>query len=148
MACNPKGWQKPVAVWGRGQRPPGSASPGDHTQAGWQNMRLQFRLALGTHPCTEKEKGVKPRQCAFFLDPAPGLGHRRTMPRQLRIQYPGAMYHVVSRGNRREDIRSDAWEQTGRRVHVRYPMSSRFRPVVRPLPGQPTTRSAGEPRGL
>jgi hypothetical protein len=23
------------------------------------------------------------------------------MPRQLRIQYPGAMYHVVSRGNRR-----------------------------------------------
>ena len=26
------------------------------------------------------------------------------MPRQLRIQYPGAMYHVMSRGNRREDI--------------------------------------------
>jgi REP element-mobilizing transposase RayT len=26
------------------------------------------------------------------------------MPRQLRIQYPGAMYHVMSRGNRRQDI--------------------------------------------
>src|SRR5205807_10314160 len=26
------------------------------------------------------------------------------MPRQLRIQYPGAMYHVMSRGDRREDI--------------------------------------------
>jgi hypothetical protein len=26
------------------------------------------------------------------------------MPRKLRIQYPGAMYHVMSRGNRREDI--------------------------------------------
>jgi hypothetical protein len=26
------------------------------------------------------------------------------MPRQLRIQYPGAMYHVISRGNRRQDI--------------------------------------------
>ena len=26
------------------------------------------------------------------------------MPRQLRIQHPGAMYHVMSRGNRRQDI--------------------------------------------
>ena len=26
------------------------------------------------------------------------------MPRQLRIPYPGAMYHVMSRGDRREDI--------------------------------------------
>ena len=26
------------------------------------------------------------------------------MPRRLRIQYPGAMYHVMSRGNRRQDI--------------------------------------------
>ena len=26
------------------------------------------------------------------------------MPRKLRIEYPGAMYHVMSRGNRRQDI--------------------------------------------
>jgi hypothetical protein len=26
------------------------------------------------------------------------------MPRQLRIEYPGALYHVMSRGDRREDI--------------------------------------------
>ena len=26
------------------------------------------------------------------------------MPRQLRLQYPGAMYHVMSRGNRRGKI--------------------------------------------
>jgi hypothetical protein len=26
------------------------------------------------------------------------------MPRKLRVEYPGAMYHVMSRGNRREDI--------------------------------------------
>jgi hypothetical protein len=25
------------------------------------------------------------------------------MPRQVRIEYPGAMYHVMSRGNRRQD---------------------------------------------
>ena len=26
------------------------------------------------------------------------------MPRQVRIEYPGAMYHVMSRGIRRQDI--------------------------------------------
>ena len=31
------------------------------------------------------------------------------MPRKLRIQYPGAMYHVMNRGDRREEIfRDDA----------------------------------------
>jgi putative transposase len=29
------------------------------------------------------------------------------MPRQLRVQYPGAMYHVMSRGNRRQEIYLD-----------------------------------------
>lgn len=27
-----------------------------------------------------------------------------SMPRKLRVEYPGAMYHVMSRGDRREDI--------------------------------------------
>ena len=26
------------------------------------------------------------------------------MPRQLRVQYPGAIYHVMSRGDRMKDI--------------------------------------------
>jgi hypothetical protein len=26
------------------------------------------------------------------------------MPRQVRIQYAGAMFHIMSRGNRRTDI--------------------------------------------
>lgn len=29
------------------------------------------------------------------------------MPRQLRVEYPGAIYHVMSRGDRREDIFHD-----------------------------------------
>ena len=29
------------------------------------------------------------------------------MPRKLRIQYPGAIYHVMSRGDRREKIYLD-----------------------------------------
>jgi putative transposase len=26
------------------------------------------------------------------------------VPRKIRIQYPGAMYHIMSRGDRRENI--------------------------------------------
>ena len=29
------------------------------------------------------------------------------MPRQLRLEYPGAVYHVVNRGDRREEIFRD-----------------------------------------
>jgi putative transposase len=29
------------------------------------------------------------------------------MPRQLRIEYPGAIYHVMNRGDRREPIFQD-----------------------------------------
>jgi hypothetical protein len=32
------------------------------------------------------------------------FGNVCTMPRQLRLEYPGAMYHLMSRGDRREDI--------------------------------------------
>ena len=34
-------------------------------------------------------------------------GSITVMPRQLRIQYPGALYHVTARGDRREDIVHD-----------------------------------------
>jgi REP element-mobilizing transposase RayT len=53
------------------------------------------------------------------------------VPRQVRIQYPGAMYHVMSRGNRRQDIFLDdvgrqdflktlaeACQKTGWQVHA------------------------------
>jgi putative transposase len=35
------------------------------------------------------------------------------MPRQVRIQYPGAMYHVMSRGNRRQEIYLDDIDRQG-----------------------------------
>ena len=31
----------------------------------------------------------------------------RAMPRALRIEYPGAIYHVMNRGDRREPIFND-----------------------------------------
>ena len=34
------------------------------------------------------------------------------MPRQLRIEYPGAMYHVMNRGDRREPIYLDDADRT------------------------------------
>ena len=36
--------------------------------------------------------------------PAYIIGYR---PRKLRIQYPGALYHVMHRGDGREDIYAD-----------------------------------------
>src|SRR5713226_6312933 len=65
------------------------------------------------------------------------------MPRQVRIQYPGAMYHVMSRGNRRQQIYLDdvdrhdflktlaeACQKTGWQVHAYCLMSNHFHLVV------------------
>ena len=65
------------------------------------------------------------------------------MPRQLRLQYPGAIYHVMSRGNRRETIFKDdqdrrrflvtlgeACEKTGWKVHAFCLMTTHFHLVV------------------
>src|SRR5882762_5747063 len=35
------------------------------------------------------------------------FGKLPTMPRKLRVQYPGAIYHLMNRGDRREDIFAD-----------------------------------------
>ena len=32
------------------------------------------------------------------------------MPRKLRVEYPGAIYHVMNRGDRREPIFKDDWD--------------------------------------
>ena len=48
------------------------------------------------------------------LSPSPGTvkavwGSLRTMARKLRVEYPGAVYQVMNRGDRREPIfRDDA----------------------------------------
>src|SRR5881394_634643 len=35
------------------------------------------------------------------------------MPRKLRIEYPGAIYHVMNRGDQREDIFKDDQDRKG-----------------------------------
>ena len=61
------------------------------------------------------------------------------MPRSIRIEYPGAFYHVMARGNRREDIFRDETDRkfflkalgevcgmTGWRVHAWVLMSNHY----------------------
>jgi len=65
------------------------------------------------------------------------------MPRKLRIEYPGAMYHVMSRGDRREDIFLDdvdrhdflktlaeACQKTGWQVHAYCLMRNHYHLVL------------------
>jgi len=65
------------------------------------------------------------------------------MPRQLRIEYPGAIYHVLSRGDRREPIflddgdghdfiktLSEACQKTGFQIHAFCLMKNHFHLVV------------------
>src|SRR5688572_20357053 len=47
-------------------------------------------------------KGVSPT--LFFLRPARKPPKLCAMARKLRVEYPGAIYHVLSRGDRRENI--------------------------------------------
>ncbi len=65
------------------------------------------------------------------------------MARKLRVQYPGAIYHVMNRGDRREAIFHDdedrrlflealgeACEKTGWQVHALCLMPNHFHLVV------------------
>lgn len=65
------------------------------------------------------------------------------MPRQVRIQYPGAMYHVMSRGNRRQVIYLDdvdrqdflktlaeACHKTGWQIHAFCLMTNHYHLVI------------------
>ena len=65
------------------------------------------------------------------------------MPRQRRVEYPGAIYHIVSRGNRQNDIYVDdvdrqdflktlaeACQKTGFQVHAYCLMRTHFHLVI------------------
>ena len=65
------------------------------------------------------------------------------MPRQPRIEYPGAIYHIMDRGDRREDIFVDdvdrhdflktlaeACQKTGWQVHAYCLMRNHFHMVL------------------
>src|SRR5450432_3979702 len=78
------------------------------------------------------------------------------MPRQPRIQYPGALYHVMSRGDRRENIFLDdvdrqdflktlaeTCRKTAFQVHAYCLMSNHFRLLER-MEGELGAHHSGE----
>src|SRR5271157_5321855 len=79
----------------------------------------------------------------FQLTAAAALGYHRPMPRKLRVEYAGAMYHIMSRGDRRDDIFFDdvdrqdflktlaeACQKTGWQVHAYCLMRNHYHLVV------------------
>jgi putative transposase len=75
-----------------------------------------------------------------------GLANGPVMPRKLRVEYPGAIYHVMNRGDRRESIFlgdtdrqlslvsletfAQTCEKTNWPVHAYGPMDHHFHLVV------------------
>ena len=57
--------------------------------------------------------GVRPTStgsdlgASLFLPSVGVCGFIEGMPRRLRLQYPGAIYHLMARGNGRQDIVCD-----------------------------------------
>ncbi len=76
------------------------------------------------------------------LDSCEGGAYHRSMPRKRRIQYPGAMYHVMSRGDGggriyledadRHDFKAlaEACQKTGWQVHAYCLMSNHYHLVA------------------
>jgi REP element-mobilizing transposase RayT len=79
----------------------------------------------------------------YLVDLKPRIQPNTSMPRQLRVEFPGAIYHVMSRGDRREAIYLDdvdrqdflktlaeACLKTGWQVHAYCLMNNHFHLVV------------------
>jgi hypothetical protein len=49
-------------------------------------------------------RGEAERRCFWVLNLGRLTRHAGPMPRAMRVEYPGAIYHVMDRGDRREDI--------------------------------------------
>ena len=48
-----------------------------------------------------------PRSACFCVDDQSGVPQPADMARKLRVEYAGAIYHVMNRGDRREPIFKD-----------------------------------------
>src|SRR5438128_11426141 len=56
---------------------------------------------------TEDKRTRDKDKCQSSLLTCGRRGQPASVPRKLRNEYPGAMYHVMNRGDRREDIFQD-----------------------------------------
>ena len=70
--------------------------------------RARFNAPSGLAVDSEnRSKGSVPENTIFVLTLGTTQRQFLEMARKLRVQYPGAVYHVMSRGNRRERIFED-----------------------------------------
>jgi len=78
-----------------------------------------------------------------MLTVSPSVGYHRHMPRKIRLEFSGALYHAMSRGDRREKIFLDdvdrhdflktlaeACQKTGWQVHAYCLMSNHYHLVL------------------
>jgi hypothetical protein len=56
--------------------------------------------------------GRQHRGQATFLDSSPTAAQAAGMARSLRVEYPGALYHVMARGNARAEREADRGRAT------------------------------------
>ena len=90
-----------------------------------------------------KRKGVGPAHQHVFIDIFRAVAQAALMARKLRVEYAGAVYHVINRGDHREPIfKADADRQrflqtlgeacrkTGWQVHAYCLMGNHFHLVV------------------
>ena len=70
---------------------------------------MDASLAAGGKGQLERKenKRAESRVCIIVLASLGQRCQKHRVPRTPRIQYPGAIYHVMSRGDRREDIYLD-----------------------------------------
>ncbi|MEK7675848.1 MAG: hypothetical protein AAB676_08460 [Verrucomicrobiota bacterium] len=61
---------------------------------------------------TTYDEGEKGSNHSFGLAFGSEFGQGAVRPRKIRVESPGAIYHVMNRGDRREDIFLD-WRGTG-----------------------------------
>src|SRR2546422_9172619 len=72
---------------------------------GTANRRTHGRGAPRRHPRPFIKIGVEIG--VITIDTNTVFGKVPTTPHELRVQYPGAIYHLMSRRDRREDILAD-----------------------------------------
>jgi hypothetical protein len=107
----------------------------------------------------EQKHGLTPRHSSFSIDEGWHDLHPRHMPRKMRVEYPGAIYHVMSRGDRGEDIFLDdvdrqdfletlaeAWQKTGLQIHAYCLMRNHFHLVVETPNGKESAPEATAPK--
>ena len=109
----------------------------------FKRYQMQLLATHGPREAFECHSSVSPYCLKFWIDDAFPFGFNSLRPRKLRVEYPGAIYHVMNRGDQREDIFRDdqdrrrllatvgeVCEKTGWQVHAYCLMNNHFHLII------------------